>query len=346
MTSRHLRLLCLAALLLSSALAGCASHRIPPSELPVHPIAITYWEPEDARRRAEIEAQANEQQPRQKEGVARLENIGAMLGVYDPRASANLARFPGYLALVDPRTGRVEKVEAATPGSRPLAWSADRKRLLFLSAPEAGRNQLLEYNVESELVSRLTPGDSAALAGDYGPNRSLVYAEVKRERRAYRMKIYVTGAYGASPTLLSDSIETDGLSWSPRGDPLVWVRRDHRGSKVRQTLVAREPTRDSAERDLAPGRDPVFTPDGEWIVYSGPVGDGWRLRRMRPDGSGRTRVGEGTRDQIQPAVSPDSAFIAYIGKDESDIGRLHVRRMDGSGDRRLVTSGGASSPAW
>jgi Tol biopolymer transport system component len=334
------------ALLLLFAAAGCAGNRIPVDELPPHPIAITYWEPEDARRRAEIVAKANEQPAPAKEGVARLEHLGALLGMSDPRGAASLARFPGYLALVDPRTGRIDKVEAATPGSRPLAWSADRKRLLFLSSPEGGRNQLLEYNVENELVSRFTTGDRAALAGDYGPDRSLVYAEVRREGRRYRMKVFVTGAYGASPVLLSDTIETDGLSWSPLGDPLLWVRRDTRGSSVRQTLVARAPVPDSEDRDLAPGRDPVFTPDGEWVVYSGPVGDGWRLRRMRPDGSGRTRVGQGTRDQLQPTVSPDSAFIAYIGKDESDIGRLHVRRMDGSGDVRLITSGGASSPAW
>jgi Tol biopolymer transport system component len=341
-----LRTLCLTALLFSSAVAGCGTTRIPASELPAQPIAITYWEPEAARRRAEIEAKASDQQPRQKEGVARLEHIGALLGVYDPKQSASLARFPGHLALVDPRTGRVDKIAAATPGSRPVAWSPDRKRLLFLSAPEAGRNQLLEYDVETDLVSRLTPGDAAALAADYGPDRSLVYAEVKREGRRYRMKLFVTGAYGASPQLLSETIETDGLSWSPSGDVLLWVRRDSRGSRATQTVVAREPVAGSQDRDLAPGRDPVFTADGEWVVYSGPVGDGWRLRRMRPDGSGRTRVGQGARDQIQPAVSPDGEFIAYIGKDETDIGRLHVRRMDGSGDLRLITSGGASSPAW
>jgi Tol biopolymer transport system component len=341
-----LRTLCVAALLLSSAVAGCGTARIPNSELPAQPIAITYWEPEAARRRAEIESKANEQQPRQREGVARLEHIGAMLGVYDPKQSASLARFPGHLALVDPRTGRVDKIDAATPGSRPVAWSSDRKRLLFLSAPEAGRNQLLEYDVETDLVSRLTSGDGATLAADYGPDRSLVYADVKREGRHYQMKLFVTGAFGASPRLLSDTIETDGLSWSPSGDLLLWVRRDLRGGRTTPTLMAREPVAGSEDRDLAPGRDPVFTADGEWVVYSGPVGDGWRLSRMRPDGSGRTRVGQGTRDQIQPAVSPDGEFIAYIGKDESDIGRLHLRRMDGTGDLRLITSGGASSPAW
>ena len=111
-------------------------------------------------------------------------------------------------------------------------------------------------------------------------------------------------------------------------------------------LVTRAPESGAPERDLAPGRDPVFTRDGEWVVYSGPVGEGWRLRRMRPDGSGRTRVGAGTRDEVQPAVSPDSEFVVYIGRDRTEVDRLYIRRMDGSGDRVLISSGGASSPAW
>ena len=67
---------------------------------------------------------------------------------------------------------------------------------------------------------------------------------------------------------------------------------------------------------------------------------------MRPDGSGRTRVGAGTRDELQPAVSPGSSHVVYISRDQGDVQRLYVRRMDGSGDRMLIRSGGAASPVW
>lgn len=340
-------LLLLGALALFVApLAGCLTQGVKLSELPHHPIAITYYEPEDARRRADLITQGS-QQPQRREGVARLDHLGMVLGVYDPRReSPSLAKFPGYLALVDPRTKEIERVAAATPGARPLGWSSDGMRLLFSSGPQLGRIQLFEYNRESGLVARVTAGEHSLVAGAYGPDRRLVYSSLWREKGRIRTSIHVTGPYGSLPELLSRDVATDALAWSPLGSPLLYVRRDTVRNKQRPMLVSWEAKVGSEPRDLGPGRDPVFTPDGEWIVFSAPVGDGWRLRRMRPDGSGRTRVGWGTRDELQPAVSPDSGYVAYIGRDASEIDRLYVRRMDGSGDRILITSGGASSPAW
>jgi Tol biopolymer transport system component len=211
------------------------------------------------------------------------------------------------------------------------------------------RFQLFEYDLESGLVRRLTYDEGSPLVGDYGPDRRLVYGSLGRRRRGSRelqMNIYLTGPYGASPELLLDGVATDRLAWSPLGSPVLYVRRDMRRSKARPNIVAREPVPGSEEKDLAPGRDPVFTPDGAWIVYSGPVGGGWKLRRMRPDGSGRTGLGASKRDEFEPAVSPDGKYVAYIGREVSDVDRLYVRRMDGSGDRILLRSGGAASPAW
>jgi Tol biopolymer transport system component len=104
---------------------------------------------------------------------------------------------------------------------------------------------------------------------------------------------------------------------------------------------------DPKPRVIARGVDPVFTPDGEWIVYSATTTRGIRLFRIRPDGAGRTAIGAGAEDEHDPAVSPDGAYVAYVVREaETERERLRVRRFDGSGDRPLVTSGDASSPVW
>ena len=345
MVRRLSSLACVLALLLTTSLVGCLSSRVSLSELPAHKIAITYWEPEAARRRAEINAKASEQT---RPGVAKLEELGAVVGVIDPRGGRSaLERFPGHLALVDPRTGDLEVVTAAAAGAVPLVWSIDHKRLLFMSRPlRGGGNELFEYVVDSGLVSRLTSAKSVLIAGAYGPDRRLAYIAAPGPRSRGSRRLYVTEPHGVAPTLLTENGTAEALAWSPVGSPLLYTRQITRGTKSRTMIVAREPTTGSKERDLAPGRHPVFTPDGEWVVYTGPVGDRWRLSRMRPDGSGRTRIGSGRRDEFNPAVSPGSGYVAYVGGDEREIFRLYVRRMDGSGDRILLSSGGAARPVW
>ncbi|MBW2541489.1 MAG: PD40 domain-containing protein [Deltaproteobacteria bacterium] len=99
-------------------------------------------------------------------------------------------------------------------------------------------------------------------------------------------------------------------------------------------------------RAIAQGRDPSFSPDGEWIVYSRHAGNAPALWRIRRDGTGRTRIGRGSgAEEYGPAVSPDGSLVAY----ESVSGnrhRLFVRRFDGTGDRVLFADGDGTHVVW
>jgi Tol biopolymer transport system component len=66
---------------------------------------------------------------------------------------------------------------------------------------------------------------------------------------------------------------------------------------------------------------------------------------MRPDGSARSPIAAGIRDEKMPSVSPDGRFIVYVGK-STGLERLFVRRMDGTGDRILLDVGAVFSPVW
>ena len=79
----------------------------------------------------------------------------------------------GSLALLDPRTAKIEVIEAARRGAIPQAWSPDHRRLLF--SQRVTRNmQLFEYHVESDHVVRLTQEPGIHPWGCYGPDARLV----------------------------------------------------------------------------------------------------------------------------------------------------------------------------
>jgi TolB protein len=96
---------------------------------------------------------------------------------------------------------------------------------------------------------------------------------------------------------------------------------------------------------LAPGRDPSFTPDGQFVVYSARTRNGWRLAEMHPDGQARRPVGSGPHDESDPQVSPDGRFVVYVSDDEGRQ-QLRVRTMDGRKDRPLIWNGDGIGPVW
>lgn len=66
--------------------------------------------------------------------------------------------------------------------------------------------------------------------------------------------------------------------------------------------------------------DPVWTPDGKWIVFRSFQGDTVQLEEIRLDGSERHIVCN--RKEIGwPRISPDGKRVAFQSSDES--GRAH-----------------------
>ncbi len=330
-------------------LTGCSSIGLSLDELPSDPIAVTWWEPEPARRRAELldQQKAQQEAEEQKAGVARVEAIGQLFGA--PGDRADMSRFPGRLALVDPQTAQVTPVRSVPRGALPLSWSDDHQRLLFLSN-HRGTIQIYEFSRESEEVRTITSGPNPHMYAAYGKDHQITYLEVVVRDGAQFERIWVTDTAGGSPRVVLEDQNAQTMRLSPDGKKLLYVRRlpTPLGREERVELVSLDLATGHEQR-MGAGREPSFSPIGDWIVYSSPSRAGWRLRRMRPDGSARSPVVGGIRDEKMPAVSPDGRFVAYVGEAmglERSLERLFVRRVDGSGDRILLDSGSVFAPVW
>jgi TolB protein len=250
-------------------------------------------------------------------------------------------RFPGRLALLDPRRAVAQALPIAGPGALPRAWSPDHERLMFTRLVD-GYRQLAEWNRETDEVRALTRGPWVYPDGCYGPEERLVLVQAGVVEGRAVARVALSEPRGVRPVVVSEGPSDYAPACAPDGRAVAWVSTNPDG---RDVLKVRAPVVDGEVRVLGPGRAPAFSPDGEWLVYSARIGDRWALHRIRADGSGRRRIGTGSIDELEASFSPDGRLLVYVGDDGLNQ-RLYLRRFDGTGGRVLLEAGGGSSPVW
>jgi hypothetical protein len=341
--------------------AGCATWGgVPDDELPAQPIAIYYRTPEEARLRADAARRAAPAPAVSADGPTLVGSKAYLRADRDAldRLFTNVFgeerdtpdAHLGRLALLDPRTGEVALVAGALRGAVPQAWTPDHRALLFAqrTAPGGSDVQIFEWNAAVQTVRRVTVGPPVHSQACYGPEGRIVVTAVDLSSGAPASRIRISGPGGREPfTDLPEGPVDHSPTCAPDGSAVAFARTI--AGKRSEIRVATAPF-DAAPRLLGPGREPRFGSRGDWIVFASDSGGGQRVFRIRADGSGRTAVGDGGRDEAWPSASPDGKLVAYVASEASSR-RVLVRRLDGSGDRILLASGEGehglvTGPTW
>jgi hypothetical protein len=339
------------------AVLGCVSGRMAPEKLPELPIAFLHWEKKAGLKRAKLFEKASEAaqaSPGPFASEREQENeLRAYLRAEKSSGLQNqLSKSPGRLNLFWPRTGEIERVEAAPSGSMPLAWSSDHKRLLFASGHRGDREQLYEYHLERRDLRRITTESAEHPRGDYGRRGQVVVQRMRRfdPRGKSEMTVHLADASGRLGPAIAQGIPPGTLRLTPDGSRLVYeqvrLRPRRGGPTIFESMIATWMLDQGAgEKLLVKGREPTLTPDGEWIVFASASSAGYRLRRMRPDGTSRVPISPGGTEERMPTVSPDGEYVAFVSMANGKR-VLAVRRFDGKGERTLFSKGWSEFPVW
>jgi Tol biopolymer transport system component len=326
-------------LALALALSGpaCLGGALVGSEIPASPIAFLYRTPEEGRRRAEL-LEESDRAPR-RAGVMQIDGLESWLQS-DRDRGAELREFAGRLALLDPQTGEIRTFGAVPRGAAPLSWSNERTTLLFASSRH-GPTQLFELDVRTEEIRALTRGPAIHPSGCFGSDGLFAYTEAIQTRDGLRVRIHGRDSIAAPPRALTPGPLDRNPTCQPDGRAIIYVST---GASRRDQLM-RVSLDGGAPQRLGSGRDPSYTPDGHWVVYSAQIGGRWQLWRMRPDGTAKTALGRGVADEFWPSVSPDGQYVVY---EAEELGRetLFIRRFDGSKQRVLLSKGDGAHPVW
>lgn len=335
-------------------LAGaCSSDRIDYDALPSHPVALVVRTEDDDKRLQETVKRESEKLAEEQDRFPTNDPMVKARRLFDglSRVEQNRARF-SKLIFLDPVEREGERVEFAPRDARPLAWSYDRTRLLYQVEKER-RPQLFEWIEATGEVRQLTFG-RPHVDGSYGPGGRI--AMVRRnplrqegDRIVGGFQIYVTEIGGANPRPVTEGPFDVAPAWSPDGKVLVYEHWDvDGGDTLRRVDVDAAGANREISRALARGRSPVFSPDGEWVIYSARTRVGYRLFKMHADGKGRRSLGRSGLQEMDPSVSPDGAYVVYSGHNgNSESGpQILVKRIDGSSPRQLQVDGSGSLPVW
>lgn len=331
-------------LALALALACAGSGGVERVDLVASPVALLQRSEEDSLRRLDALRDLEKRQAGgDGEGIAVLENLDAMFGGA-PALEQRLQGAQGQLVLLDPRTGETTRLANAPPQARPAAWAPDRGRLL-VSGTWRNRRQLFAWERSRERIEIVTSGPAHHVNGCYTVEDRLVAVRVEQEDLAgARSRLVASGPGGGVLRPLGEEGLHFAVACSAVRPQIAFVRIDPGDGRPHLLVQSIDPLEEP--REVAIGGTPVFTPDGEWLVYVARTTKGQRLYRVRVDGAGRTPLGRGVHDESSPAVSPDGRHVAFVMTEPTRRERIWVRRMDGSGDRPLLTSGDGSVPVW
>jgi len=336
----------LAAAVLLAALSGCTGFGL--EDLPEQPLVIVYRTRDESERRVELLQQARESRVKQRKtetydaSFFRLETAADAFGLgRTPEEKA--ADLLGRMVALHPRSESVQPLEFAFRGDRPLDWTPDHRRLLFASL-RSDSVQLYEWDRETGEVRAMTSGPEEHSTGCYlDGGRLAISGQLRSGDGSKRVsRVYVTEPGGGQPRPVTPGPEDLKPACSPDGAVVAYETRDASG---RPSIAVVNLEGGAPPRVAAPGRDPAFTPDGQFIVYSARTRKSWRLYQMHRDGGAKRPLGGGPRDEHDPRVSPDGRYVVYVYDDEGRQ-QLRVRTIDGRKDRPLIWNGDGITPVW
>jgi len=239
-------------------------------------------------------------------------------------------------------TGHVKLTQQDQNESNPR-WSPDGSRIAFTSSAGNDGSELFIYWVESGKMARITQLDRSPGDLQWSPDGSYI---------AFSMHVPES-----NPVLVKPPSKPKGAEWADH--PRVTTRLKHEADgagylEPGYSHLFVVPAEGGTARQLTTGEyhhssTPVWTPDGESLIFSANRNENWAYDRRNSElysvdvESGEINpLTDRNGPDYSPAVSPDGNTVAYLGYDDKvqtyQVTRLYTMNPDGSSKREIATN--------
>jgi Tol biopolymer transport system component len=266
-----------------------------------------------------------------------------------PSTTADVVSTTSSLFAVDPASGAIQGRVAAGVGAFQADVSPDGSRIVF-SKNVAGHQELFVANVDGSHASPMKlRGDicsCGAVDPDWSPDGRRIAFVGSNELGGSSIDIAEV-ATGNVTQLTKPGHEQSAPDWSPDGSRLVFVR----GGSGPASIVVLDVASGSVTVIVKSwgAEDPVWSPDGNLIAYSGSDGslDVSDLWLVRADGSAQRRFVDVAKQDLSPAWSPDGRSIAFTAFNKDASPRvLDVVIVELGSKTIRVVGHDMTDPAW
>jgi Tol biopolymer transport system component len=254
------------------------------------------------------------------------------------------------VTVIDADSGRPEVLATITDGAiTTLAWSPDGQRIAFSVTGRANfaaiqRIDLFDFESQQVATVHRFPGGAVSQALDWDGDGALVYAwsHSQAGRGPFELE-RLDLATGRTRTLTTLQSLPDRIEIAGPGELVLDAPELH------QSLVEVALGDSAAPRVLTSGptvdRQPAFSPDGEWIVFSSDRSGSLDLWAIATDSGAVRRLTYDDADDWDPAFTPDGRHLLWSS---NRSGNFEIWMADPEGgSARQVSSDGvdAENPA-
>lgn len=257
-------------------------------------------------------------------------------------ASTVGARAIPQLFTIHPDGTNLQQLTDIPEGACQPDWSTD-DRIVFVSPCPGEREEypgssLWLINADGSGLTRLTEVPGGDWDPDWSPDATqIVFSSI----RSGKVQVYLLTLADGSTTVLADQgFKNMHPSFSPDGSKIVFI------SLRRGPFQIWMMNRDGSEQTLFSRSGdliniwPVFTPDGQWIVYTQrEVGKFVRIAAASLINGEKEFV---IRDNVLPrraaAVSPDGQWVAFESWPEGENHDIYVMSFDGQQQFQVTSS--------
>jgi len=229
-------------------------------------------------------------------------------------------------------------------------WSADGMQLLYLSDRDGTTAQIYRRWMDTGQTARVTNTTQPPAAASWSPDGKWIAFTMLvplAPRSIATMPAAPQGAKWAEPATVIDRLiyRFNGPGYLKPGYTHIFVVPAE-GGTPRQ--ISSGNFNHGSAAGLGGGGEPVWTPDGKYLLYSANRHDDWDIEPLNTeiyefavaDGAVRALTSRKGPDG-DPAISADGKQIAYVGFDDKyqgyQVRKLYLMNRDGSGSR--VVSG-------